>query len=492
MKTKILILFLISAICYGALPANVTWEVRNGGNDNNGGGFLPGATGTDYSLSASNHCTSSDFTLAAGTTLATSVLCPFGADSVGNIINVTAGTNCTVARYHVVSVSVVTATLDRAAGTTGCTAGTFFVGGAIKTLSQLNTAMSTTNVSQHAYVKSDSTYSISAGVTFNFNASSGIFVDITGYTTTRPTLTTPGDGGMPTVQATAGSFTMITLANNNSAFNVQFQNFILDGNAQTAMTCASMNNNDDIFRNIKTLSCGTGFKEGGFRFTCERCVATTMSSNNGSGFVWANGGDCTDCYSGDSSATGMTGFQFTSGHCVRCVVANLTGSTNSNGFAIAAMGQGGIYIESSVCYNVTQTCLNYQAATSSNTKVVTIKNSIMAKAAAYCFDSSNASPLTIIYGGFYEDYNACWSNGGTGTYHLWTAGTHDIALTADPFTNGASHNFALNSTAGGGAALKGLGFPGTFLVGGTGHQDIGTFQSGTGGVSGNTVSSYAN
>jgi hypothetical protein len=201
-----------------------------------------------------------------------------------------------------------------------------------------------------------------------------------------------------------------------------------------------------------------------------------MSTNNGAGIIFANGGRCIDCYAGDSTATGMVGFSFSAGICIRCVAANLTGGTNSDGFAFAALGLGGLMVDSSIAYNITRDAFNYSAAASSNTKVVTIKNSIGAKVGSYCFDSSNGSPLTIPAGGFYEDYNACYQGSGTGTYHLWTAGSHDITLTVDPFIAGASQNFALNNTAGGGAALRSKGFPGVYLVGGTGYKDIGAFQ----------------
>ncbi len=479
---KRLILFLIlTAGMYGALPTNTTWEVRNAGTDTNGGGYKAGGPGTDYSNQNAAQFSNTDLASTSGTTnpcVVTSASHNFVSTDVDNIIQISAGTNWTASFYQIVSTSSNAATLDRACGSSATiSGGTWAVGGALKTLSKLNTAMGVTNVVQHAYVKADSTYSISSGVTFNFALSSVQGADITGYTTTRPTLTTPGDGLGPTFQATAGSFTMITLSNNNSQFNVIFQNFILDGNAQTAMTCASSANNADLFRNIKALSCGTGFSETGFNFYCERCTATGMITNNGFGFHWTSGGLCMDCYTGDSSATGIVGYSFARGQCIRCIVANLSGGTNSDGFSFTALSFTGFTVDSAVCYNVTRTCFNYGSSASTSVHPVTIKNSICAKvgASGFCFDASNGSPPTIFYGAMYEDYNAVFPSAGT-SYHLWTAGTHDVTLTSDPFVNGASQNFALTNTAGGGAAARAAGFPGTFLVGGTGFKDIGTMQ----------------
>jgi hypothetical protein len=51
---------------------------------------------------------------------------------------------------------------------------------------------------------------------------------------------------------------------------------------------------------------------------------------------------------------------------------------------------------------------------------------------------------------------------------------HDVSLSVSPFVS--SSNFALNSTGGGGAALKAAGFPGVSPAG-TGYLDIGALQS---------------
>jgi hypothetical protein len=57
-----------------------------------------------------------------------------------------------------------------------------------------------------------------------------------------------------------------------------------------------------------------------------------------------------------------------------------------------------------------------------------------------------------------------------------TLGQGCVTLSVDPFVAGGSNNFALNNTAGGGAAVRGLGFPGVLSVGGTGYVDMGALQ----------------
>ena len=61
--------------------------------------------------------------------------------------------------------------------------------------------------------------------------------------------------------------------------------------------------------------------------------------------------------------------------------------------------------------------------------------------------------------GWLVDYNALFTNT-SGNYNGdWSAGTNDVTVTADPFTNRASDDYTLNSTAGGGAAVKQAAFP---------------------------------
>ena len=86
-----------------------------------------------------------------------------------------------------------------------------------------------------------------------------------------------------------------------------------------------------------------------------------------------------------------------------------------------------------------------------------------------------------------EDYNALRGNGVAARLNVVTAGAHDVTLTADPYV-AAGTNFALNATAGGGAACRAAGFPGT-LAGGVniGYTDIGALQHEDAGAGGGAV-----
>ncbi len=81
-----------------------------------------------------------------------------------------------------------------------------------------------------------------------------------------------------------------------------------------------------------------------------------------------------------------------------------------------------------------------------------------------------------------EDYNAYYANGGTNLLNV-TAGSNSVTLSADPYTNAAGANYSLNSTAGGGAACKDVGFPQTLSGSSTNAKvDIGVDQGAGGGV----------
>lgn len=95
-----------------------------------------GTIGIDYSRGNAAIINDVDLASADGDnnpTSVTSAAKPFGANHVGNILHITAGASWTAGWYEIVSVSGVTAVLDRAAsGTNGAiTDGTFYVGGAI-------------------------------------------------------------------------------------------------------------------------------------------------------------------------------------------------------------------------------------------------------------------------------------------------------------------------------------------------------------------------
>src|SRR5262245_28758828 len=112
----------------------VAWEVRSTGNDNNGGGFVIGGSGTDYSQQDAAQYNFTDLVVDGSVnTKVTSASHNFVAADVDNIMHITAGTGWTVGFYRILSVASNAATLDRSPAAVSTTGGTFYVGGALAT-----------------------------------------------------------------------------------------------------------------------------------------------------------------------------------------------------------------------------------------------------------------------------------------------------------------------------------------------------------------------
>ena len=116
------------------MPLPVGLEVAHDADDVNasnlnGGAFLPGSGGTDYSKGASKTLIIyTDLVIVTGNRLSSAGR-PFVSGDVGNVINIISGTGFTAGRYYIQSVSGGQATLDASPGTTGSTGGNARLGG---------------------------------------------------------------------------------------------------------------------------------------------------------------------------------------------------------------------------------------------------------------------------------------------------------------------------------------------------------------------------
>lgn len=464
MKRLYLILILCSSVALAALPAATTWEIRPGvGNDNNGGAFVAGATGTDFSQQNAAQIAFTDLVIGATTTNLTSVLNPFGVTSPGNVIHITGGAGCTTGWYSISSVATVTATMDRSVGSAAsvCTGN---LGGALATIPQMVTLATSNNIS---WVKATGTISTTTGITINYSSSLGSngTTQISGYTSTR------GDNGQVTVLQSSGTSTLINIT--SSVAGLTFRNFVLNCNS-TASFGLNIQNSANRAENILAENCGAAdaiiFNNG--NNACIRCTVTgftgsvaafRMDQSNGPNY-------CIYCVATGNTATGFFGSMV----CIRCIAGNNTGAS-SDGFQTGGSGVSGSVIwicESCVAYKNGRDGFNFNA----QTVVASLHNSVAFGNSSFGIAATNLVPL----GGYSLNWNAYGSNT-SGDLSSVSAGANDVPLTVDPFVNGASNNFAPNNTSGGGAALKAAGFPGVLSTGGTGFLDIGTLQSAAGG-----------
>ena len=236
-----------------ALSSATVWECRTTGNDLNGGGFVAGASGVDYSQQDAAQVTINDASCSGTTTLRTSSG-GFAVTLVGNVAQISGGT-LTAGFYQVVGVANSnTLTLDRSAGSGSSSTVKF--GGALASLGVLSGAMVASN---KAFVKA-STFSYSATTTITFSASvspsaSNSPSRLIGYGTTR------GDSGrfplgLATSSSVEGGGPPIT------ALNFSGSGWIVEG---ATVDCGSVGNS-------------TGINLSGTASDCRRCKVMNFTT----------------------------------------------------------------------------------------------------------------------------------------------------------------------------------------------------------------------
>lgn len=457
-----------------ALSATVQFDVRTTGNDANGGGFDPGVAspGSDYSQQSSPQVVFSDLVIGATNTQLTSALSPFSSASVGNLINVTGGTGFTTGRYEILSVSGITATMDRAVGTAASIAGTGNLGGSLLTIAAAVTAAATSN-----------TVNIQAG-TYTLTSTIVIpntIISLIGYQTAH------NDGGTKPLITTATNSTALIETTAASGYQT-FSNLSLSNTAGTTA--------NGIFQGTTA-----GF---GVMWTFIGCIFNGFdiginSSSSGVqlvGFINIINTEISNCtaYALDCSSGGAPFF------------TKIFGSYfNGNAEHLWIGGSNGpVWIEKSIFAGSTGTIGLQISATVGAIDQCTFFNNTNPSGVVNFGGNLTSVTNCIFYGNpdvalvgesasFVPNAAASHSNafGSNGTnYSSWAASPGDVTLTANPFTASGSGDFSLNSAAGGGSACKGAGFPGVFPGGtSTGHVDIGAVQS-MGGGGGSSGGSY--
>jgi hypothetical protein len=452
-----------------AFSAATAWEVRTTGSDSlNSGGFVAGASGTDYSQQNAAQYSGTDLASTSGTTnpsVVTSATHSFVAADVGNILRVTAGTSWTAGFYQIVSVAGGAATLDRAVGTAATlSAGSYAVGGAFASPGQ---AAAVRVANNPVYIKSG-TYTLSATA----NVSGGRVNDTLGGVSTAPGVwegyeTTRGDGcptnNRPVLLAGAASISCLTVTGSHG--HVRHLEF--GGNGQAG--CGGINHSGDFgqIRNCKV----NAFPNGGVFTSGAQCkiigcegvacsAATTFQSQgsanyagcsvrgmtSGTAAFYANataGVTFWRCLASGNACAGFLG----GGGGGRMVGAECTSRGNTGasgwGFDVAA---GGHFFG----------CLAYGNAAGS------FRGSASGSLSEWLFNCAyDTAPANLA---------AAANVGG-------------ISLTADPFRDAAGNDFSPNGAAGGGALLRHAGWPSSWPGLSTpSYPDVGASQ-GVSGVS---------
>ena len=465
-----------------ALPANTIFRVfPTAGADTNGGGFVPGSSGTDWSQqNAAQYALTGLTSAGAGNTLLSAAA---SADMVGNIAQTISGANLTIDFFEVVSVvvgvSITFSTSQSGASiATGVVAaGVLNIGGALATVAKAPFRANNT-----VAIKTTGTYTTAAALTINSLDSTpapGNPLTFVGYSSTI------GDAGIANWTTSTNS---IDLVDFTASRNVTFQNIAFSSTAGTPGDGFQAKTTGNSFL-VSLINCSlAGFLvgvEGNFTVNwtfvglimagctvtgctshCVRNAGTTyllacdLKSSTGDSFNSATTGNLDSAYIFENVVTYAcaNGFNF--------VFSNTGGTTNPiivlrNCVGSTHVGAGAVF-------------------ENANNPTAQISNCIFDANGTYGIDGSPGT--TTLYFLLYS--NAFYNNTLAATRNL-NAGISTITLTASPYV-AVGTNFALNLTPGGGLLLIAKGFPGTFGVG-TGFADVGALQTKSGLAGGGLV-----
>lgn len=466
-----------------AIPATTKWNVQTDGADTNGGAYVPGTTGTttDYSVFANKNasgcssCGSSTVDLsttdavANGTTTITSATANFSA-AKGNIVYFSGGSGSITGVWRqVVSVTNST-TIVLDASIASSTGMTMNIGGALLTPTQ---ALANVVASNKIYIKAGTyTKTTTLTVATGGGASAGPLV-IEGYGSTQGDL-----GTKPLLTTATNSIHIFTL----QASYVVFCNLALSSTAGTRGDGVRTNaaTRDFIWFNAMKFSGfarAINFDHSPVWFVDNVVITDSEFDTNVLGITSTHGSVCINCYFHGNSTAAISAPGTSSTDHFELVIG-CTFYNNAVDWNQASIGSvifiGNNFASSTGAESV------LPSNTNNNVMGFVARNNIWYGAAGYGINNTNATPNNLGFVSATSKGNAYGSNA-SGNQN-WVA--NDITLSADPWTGRTSADYTLNATAGGGADLKGAGFPGVGLVG-TGYADVGAVQSqGTGGGGG--------
>lgn len=474
-----LILFAaIPGTALGSITDGVFWELRAAGSNSNSGGFLPGASGVDYSQQ-----TSPQYALTGLTTVAANAIiltASASADMVGNTINVTAGTNFTTGFYIINSVAVgVSITVDRNVTTAAGAAGTANIGGAVQSLQTLLSVIAAQAIDFSViWVQGTGaqTYLTTTTMTIAWGSAQksltiegycAVRSDAQGWnvTTCRPLITT-ATNSIQLFNMTSSNTQQIRLVNldfsNTATTRAQFWN--------NAVTVAGMYFFKCRWSGFSNFYNTVGTISNWFMALCEvrnGTISGINSSNNGGQY------QIIDSYIHDNVNQGIDMSTKTQGIIMfNSVIAN----NGQNGLVMSLGASSIVTLQNNVFYNNSASGVSSLGLATNVLAPAFLGNIIYGNGASsvgFISTSTISNFASLWMGGG----NAYGNNPGGNRINVPTL-TGDVTLTANPFTNPGSNDFSLNNTAGGGAALRGTSFPGPTNFG-TGFMDSGALQTQT-------------
>lgn len=432
-----------------AIRNDGVWEVRPGGNQNNGSVFSSALGGTDYTLQDAAQATFADGT-GNGTTTLASVSNPFTAAMVGNGVGIIEGATYQGVWQITAFIGAGSVTVDRnlpAGGAMTCSVGganlfanngVIFIGDGGSTSGYMP--------GNKIWIKGPGAdagdYAISSNsLTFSTVATATNPITWEGYTTTR------GDNGRPTLRHSSGAINVVLVSGN---FNI-VKNLVLDGGsgasfalatscangyfenlvAKNTAPCRVATNGGNFFKRCRFTSSDAGAAGLELQSASNQFVECTFDTNTGSGVDVDDIGFFRNCLFYGNTLDGVSysdagdDFGF---HLMHCDVWNngrdgvRISSTASDGGLANVVIQGCILGSHDAGYDVNYTVGDI----STNTGVIEWMATHM-------------------------ECNAFYTTG-LGKYQNLPANSGDTTLSASPFTSDT--DFTLNNTAGAGALVR--------------------------------------
>ncbi len=479
-------LLLLSNLSAATTVNGVQWDTRTTGSDLNSGGFDTGAVstcsgGTDYSQADSPHVTFNGSTVTATTAGVSTTLTLTGytvqTTDKCNTLQVASGTNFIANVYVITNVNTGTNSwsLDQTPTSGVGAAMVGRMGGGFATIGK---AAGVWSAQDTIWIKTG-TNTLTSTVTPLAAATGGpIQSTISGYGSVH------GDTGRATITSATNSVALFTISN---AFRyAQISNLTFTHTAGTRGDCID-------------ITTGGGQAISILHSSFSGCQIAINATNDGTGLLVSDveiGSSISHAVSSlwstrvensnfhNNGGTGLiTTAQVASGVYIEAV--NDVFYANTHCIQTSGSNLSRLFIVSNDCVGSTSTGILFGSNLGgAGTWGAVVRDNIIYGNGAWGIDGNTGTPNPSA-----NDHNAYGANV-SGAFTVWLAGTGDVTLSADPFVARTGGNFALNSTVGGGAALKGVGFPGTIPNAGAGVMDIGALQSGTGAATASANSSY--
>jgi len=467
-----------------ALASTTVFEARPGvGSATNGGGFVPGSSGTDWSQqnAAQYALTNGSATTGSATINTTSAV----ADMVGNITYVAGGTgSITGGWYQILSqVTGTSITLDRSTGLVTGTGVTLNIGGALDLWA---TAEPLLTAGMTLWIKATGTTTLTTNFILSAtgDSTSGP-ITVAGYHTTRG----DHDGTRPIFTSATNSVDIVrNAASSNLVFRI-FDNLEISstagtpGNGFTGGTVSGLG----LFWKISNCYIH-GVKNGviGDVLTYNQLTNLTVVNSEITGCTNDAVLNCDKmtfdgCYLHGNSGYGVeykTVGRTTTNSAYPVVFRNTVVYSNSLGGIYIQSAAGGAatngpYLDVARCVIRGNTNDGIQIAIANGKLVIlALENNKIYGNSGYGVNITNAAAMIFV------NRNNAYGSNTSGPRNNLAAGTNDVTLTADPDTNASGNDFTNNSTAGGGAACKASGFPGSIPgLAAAGFSDIGALQA---------------